>query len=65
MATPDVILANRELLVLSALQARPRSETFWEQFAHALARLHTSTIDPRSGWHRDSSSNRHRGQALD
>lgn len=28
MATPDVILANRELLVLSVLQARPRSETF-------------------------------------
>jgi fructosamine-3-kinase len=54
MATPDVILANRELLVLSVLQARPRSETFWEEFAHALARLHTSTIHPRFGWHRDN-----------
>src|SRR4051794_6478515 len=54
MATPDVILANRELLVLSVLQARPRSETFWEQFAPALARLHTSTIHPRFGWHRDN-----------
>jgi fructosamine-3-kinase len=54
IATPDVILASRELLVLSVLQARPRSETFWEQFAHALARLHTSTIHPRFGWHRDN-----------
>jgi fructosamine-3-kinase len=54
MATPDVILADRNLLVLSVLQARPRSETFWEQFAHALASLHTSTIHPRFGWHRDN-----------
>lgn len=54
MATPEVILANRELLVLSVLPARPRSETFWEQFAHALARLHTSTVHPRFGWHRDN-----------
>jgi fructosamine-3-kinase len=54
MATPDVLLANRELLVLSMLQPRPASETFWEQFAHALARLHTSTIHPRFGWHRDN-----------
>ena len=54
MATPDVIVANRELLVLSVLQARPRSETFWDQFAYALAHLHTSTIHPRFGWHRDN-----------
>jgi fructosamine-3-kinase len=54
MATPDVIVANQELLVLSVLHARPRSETFWEQFAHALARLHTSTIHRRFGWHRDN-----------
>jgi fructosamine-3-kinase len=54
MAIPDVILANRELLVLSILRPRPRSETFWEQFAHALARLHTSTVHPRFGWHRDN-----------
>jgi fructosamine-3-kinase len=54
MATPDVILANRELLVLSVLQGRPRSGTFWEQFAHALAHLHTSTIHPRFGWQRDN-----------
>jgi fructosamine-3-kinase len=36
------------------LQPRPRSETFWEQFAYALARLHTGTTHPRFGWHRDN-----------
>jgi fructosamine-3-kinase len=40
--------------VLSVLQARPHSEIFWERFAHALARLHTITIHPRFGWHRDN-----------
>lgn len=54
VATPEVILAARDLLVLSVLRPRPRSETFWEQFAHALARLHTSTRYPRFGWHRDN-----------
>ncbi|MEU4620284.1 fructosamine kinase family protein [Actinoplanes sp. NPDC023801] len=54
MATPEVITADRELLVLSVLRPRPRSETFWEQFAHELARLHLSTIGPRFGWHRDN-----------
>ena len=54
VATPEVILANRDLLVLSVLRPRPRSEPFWEQFAHALARLHTSTTHPRFGWHRDN-----------
>jgi fructosamine-3-kinase len=54
LATPEVIVANQELLVLSLLQPRPRSEAFWERFAHALAHLHTSTIHPRFGWHRDN-----------
>jgi fructosamine-3-kinase len=54
LATPEVIVANHELLVLSLLQPRPRSVAFWEQFAHALAHLHTSTIHPRFGWHRDN-----------
>jgi fructosamine-3-kinase len=53
-ATPQVMLANRELLVLSVLRPRPRSETFWEQFAHALAGLHMGTVHPRFGWHRDN-----------
>jgi fructosamine-3-kinase len=54
VATPEVLVANRELLVLSVLRPRPRSETFWERFAHALARLHMGTPNPRFGWHRDN-----------
>lgn len=54
VTTPEVILAGRELLVLSVLQPRPSSEAFWEQLAHALARLHLSTAHPRFGWHRDN-----------
>ncbi|WP_405425821.1 fructosamine kinase family protein [Micromonospora sp. NBC_00617] len=54
VATPEVILADRELLVLSMLEPRPRSEVFWEQFAHVLAHLHTSTTHPRFGWHHDN-----------
>ena len=54
VATPEVVLADRELLVLSVLRPRPPSEAFWEQFAHALARLHLSTTHPRFGWHRDN-----------
>jgi fructosamine-3-kinase len=54
LATPDVILANRELLVLSMLRERPSSGTFWEQFAHVLVRLHTGTVHPRFGWRRDN-----------
>ncbi|WP_238015764.1 fructosamine kinase family protein [Dactylosporangium sp. AC04546] len=54
VVTPEVILADRELLVLSMLRPRPPSEAFWEHLAHALARLHMSTIHPRFGWHRDN-----------
>jgi fructosamine-3-kinase len=54
LATPEVIRADRELLLLSVLRPRPRSESFWEQFAHALAGLHLNTIHPRFGWHRDN-----------
>ncbi|WP_246017297.1 fructosamine kinase family protein [Micromonospora pisi] len=53
VATPEVILADRELLVLSVLRPRPHNEIFWERFAHALARMRLSTIHPRFGWHRD------------
>ncbi|MDG4825515.1 fructosamine kinase family protein [Asanoa sp. WMMD1127] len=54
VATPEVVLADRELLVLSMLRPRPRSEAFWEQLAHALARLHLTITHPRFGWHRDN-----------
>ena len=54
LATPRVVLATRDVLVLSVLRARPAREAFWEQFAHALARLHTSTVHDRFGWARDN-----------
>lgn len=54
VATPEVILADRDVLVLSVLSERPRSEAFWEQFAHLLARLHLNTTHPRFGWHHDN-----------
>ena len=54
LTTPEVIVANGEVLVLSLLRPRPTDEAFWEQFAHALAQLHTSTVHPRFGWHRDN-----------
>ncbi|MFY1617491.1 fructosamine kinase family protein [Micromonospora sp. WMMD736] len=54
VATPDVILADRDVLVLSLLRPRPSSEEFWERFAHLLAHLHLSTTHPRFGWHRDN-----------
>ena len=54
LGTPQVVLATRDVLVLSVLRARPAREAFWEQFAHALARLHTSTVHDRFGWERDN-----------
>jgi fructosamine-3-kinase len=54
VATPEVVLVDRELLVLSVLHPRPRTEAFWEQFAHVLAHLHTSTVHHRFGWGRDN-----------
>ena len=53
-ATPDVLLAERDLLVLSVLRPRPATAAFWDRFAHDLARLHTTTRHPRFGWHRDN-----------
>ncbi len=52
--TPEVLLASRDLLVLSVLRPRPSSEAFWEQLAHTLARLHTGTTHDRFGWQRDN-----------
>ena len=54
IATPTVLLAHRDLLVLSMLEPRPTTELFWQQLAHDLARLHTTTTSPRFGWHRDN-----------
>lgn len=52
--TPDVLLANRDLLVLSVLELRPATEEFWRQLAHDLAHLHVSTVHDRFGFHRDN-----------
>ncbi|MCC2334966.1 fructosamine kinase family protein [Cellulomonas wangsupingiae] len=52
--TPDVVIVGPDLLVLEALRPRPDDPAFWEQLAHALAHLHTSTTHPRFGWHRDN-----------
>ncbi|MFF0176827.1 fructosamine kinase family protein [Micromonospora profundi] len=54
VATPEVILADRDLLVLSVLRPRPPSEHFWEQLAHVLARMHLSTTHQRFGWDHDN-----------
>ncbi|GAA1641931.1 fructosamine kinase family protein [Actinoplanes couchii] len=54
LATPEVLVANHEVLVLSLLHPRPDGAAFWERFAHAVARLHTGTVHPRFGWHRDN-----------
>ncbi|MFE7168733.1 fructosamine kinase family protein [Streptomyces sp. NPDC057616] len=54
IATPEVILADRNLLVLSRLRPRPATEPFWEQLAHTLAHLHSTTRHARFGWHRDN-----------
>lgn len=60
LATPHVVLATRDVLVLSVLRPRPAQEAFWEQLAHALARLHTSTVHDRFGWERDNWLGRYR-----
>lgn len=62
LATPEVVLATRDVLVLSVLQPRPAQEAFWEELAHALARLHTATVHTRFGWHRDNWLGRYRQQ---
>lgn len=54
VATPGTVLVDRDLLVLSVLRPRTDTEDFWEQLAHALARLHTTTRASRFGWHRDN-----------
>lgn len=60
VATPEVVLATRDVLVLSVLRPRPAQEAFWERLAHALARLHTSTVHARFGWERDNWLGRYR-----
>lgn len=60
LATPQVLLADRDLLVLSVLDPRPATEAFWTELAHVLARLHTTTVHPRFGWRADNRLGRRR-----
>jgi fructosamine-3-kinase len=52
--TPDVVAVTPDLLALAALRPRPDDAAFWERLAHTMARLHTSTLYGRFGWHRDN-----------
>ena len=64
LATPDIVHVARDVLVLSALQPRPQTPAFWERVAHALARMHTTTVSDRYGWAHDNwlgSSRQHNG----
>lgn len=60
LTTPDVVRATRDLLVLSTLQPRPADPAFWEQAAHSLAKLHTSTTHDTFGWDHDNWLGRYR-----
>lgn len=60
ITTPDVVRATRDLLVLQVLQTPPATQAFWEQAAHALAHLHTSTTHDRFGWDHDNWLGRYR-----
>lgn len=60
LTTPEVVLSTRDVLVLSLLRERPAHEGFWEQLAHALARMHTTTVHDRFGWERDNWLGRYR-----
>lgn len=50
---PTVVYMSPRLLVLEALRPCGAGELFWEQLAHMVAELHTSTLTDRFGWHRD------------
>lgn len=54
VATPHVVAATADVLVLEALHPRPQDAAFWLRLADELAHLHTATTHPRFGWHRDN-----------
>ena len=52
--TPTVLCVTGHLLVLEQLRPRPDADAgFWERLGQTVARLHTSTVAERFGWHRD------------
>ncbi len=54
LETPRILHRDDDLLVLSELRPREDTEQFWEQLAHAVARLHTTTVSERFGWPSDN-----------
>jgi fructosamine-3-kinase len=50
---PAVVHLSPHLLVLEAMRPSGEGERFWEQLAHMVAALHTSTVSSQFGWHRD------------
>lgn len=52
-ATPDVLYAGPDLLVLSPLLPPPEAPRFWEKLGQMVAELHTSSTGGGFGWHRD------------
>jgi fructosamine-3-kinase len=64
LVTPDVVHVDHDVLVLSVLHPRPQTPAFWERVAHALARMHTTTVSERYGWAHDNwlgSARQHNG----
>ena len=57
---PTVVHVSERLLILEALRPRVDDERFWERLGSMVARLHTSTVSDRFGWHRDSWEGRNR-----
>ncbi|PZS24374.1 MAG: aminoglycoside phosphotransferase [Pseudonocardiales bacterium] len=47
---PAVVDVSPRLLVLEALRPRGEGAPFWEQLAHMVAGLHTTTVSGRFGW---------------
>jgi fructosamine-3-kinase len=52
-ATPDVLHAGPDLLVLAPMHQPPSTPEFWERLGHMVAELHTSCMGGGFGWHRD------------
>lgn len=54
LTTPDVVHVSPDVLVLAVLQPRPQTHAFWERVAHALARMHMTTVSDTFGWPHDN-----------
>jgi fructosamine-3-kinase len=52
-ATPDVVTASSDLLVLAAVRPCGAGAAYWEALGRMIATMHTTAVGPRFGWHRD------------